>query len=685
MVKPGAMLGGRYRLVRELGRGGFGEVYLVEDARLGTELAAKVLSGPSMRDPHVREQFVAEARTAARVAGRHVVKVQDVGEDPEFGPFFVMEYLQGRSLLDHLRAQPNGHLPHDAVSSLFAQLKRALSKAHAQGVVHRDLKPENVFLAREEQGDEEVVKLLDFGLAKVLHEHESADLSRAMGTPTFAAPEQLRSVGKVNTYTDVWALGLLAYLTLTGKHYWQSANVARPRAGDVISEVLVDPLDAASVRASSQGVADRLPLGFDVWFGRCVDRDGTRRFGRADDCVDALQKVLAGQPEAPRSSAPGPASMRTGDGFLSMDFSATSEPPPPTVEPRRPTAPGPPPPPPTVATSVEPPPSAPTVKAPGGRGWVAAPLVLLVGGAVGYAALRGPSPVVTPTPMALGSIAAPSPVPPPNPPPPATTPAASVPAPPAPVVASPDPRNPWVAVAPPEGPVVLGVERDRTAEAIRGFRPRRRIEAPGAGFEIQRHEVSWGELDPWLGAHPDQRFPLPEWVAEEASERAGMPVAGVPWAVARAYCRGLGGDLPSEEQWEYAARGASRRPYPWGDTAIDLTRTWVYRGPSGPGPVGAAAQDVTSDTGLRDLLGNVREWTRDLWREDLPAQDESWVQNAQGEVYRAVRGLPLALGRPSVLPAEGAAWRDAMCAEGPCATRDDVRREMASIGFRCVR
>jgi formylglycine-generating enzyme required for sulfatase activity len=250
--------------------------------------------------------------------------------------------------------------------------------------------------------------------------------------------------------------------------------------------------------------------------------------------------------------------------------------------------------------------------------------------------------------------------------------------------------NPWVTITPPperynDGPMLLGVASERTPKGIAGFRPSRKITPPTVGYQMQTHEVTWGELTPWL-ASAQQTLVEPAWLAP-LTDKSAYPAAGVPWPLALAYCQAQGGSLPTEEQWEYAARGADRRPYPWGAQPLDKSRTAVLRGSEAvPVPVTTSGQDQTPGAAgaiLYDMLGNVQEWTADLWREDAPGSDEGWAQ--EGEyTYRAVRGLPLA-GTASVAPDEGVAWREVLCATGPCTEKLTSSATFQRVGFRCAR
>ena len=136
----------------------------------------------------------------------------------------------------------------------------ALGGAHAQGIVHRDLKPENLFLARSRRvGQGSLIKVLDFGIA-------------AVGSPFWMAPEQSRPGDALLPATDVWALGLIAFHLLIGRSYWRTARLEDASISAVLTEILMEPLESASARATWLGAGERVPAGFDAWFSRCVTR-----------------------------------------------------------------------------------------------------------------------------------------------------------------------------------------------------------------------------------------------------------------------------------------------------------------------------------------------------------------------------------------------------------------------------
>ena len=244
------------------------------------------------------------------------------------------------------------------------------------------------------------------------------------------------------------------------------------------------------------------------------------------------------------------------------------------------------------------------------------------------------------------------------------------------------PTNPFVRIAAAPFGLVLGVPED-TRSGTTGFRPTREITAPTYAYAIQAHEVTWAELDPHLASDPS--FVRPSWVPAEPSVRASLPATGVPWNVARAFCRSLGADLPSEEEWELAARGPSLAPYPWGDAPLTPVGTHAYAGEDARvRPVMTSPSDkrtIGADV-VYDLAGNAREWTRDLYRADEPGQDESFVHRGS-QTIRAVRGLPMRARLSSGTAVATVAHRTPLCAEGECPRAAESERE--NVGFRCVR
>jgi len=237
--QPGTLLGGRYRIVERLGRGGMGEVYRADDLKLGQQVALKFLSADVDADPARLTQLHNEVRTARLVSHPNVCRVYDIG-DMDGQTFISMEYVDGEDLSSLLRRI--GRFPQDRALAIARQICAGLSAAHERGVIHRDLKPANVMLDAAGRA-----RITDFGLAGV-----SGESLRA-GTPAYMAPEQLAG-GEVTARSDIYALGLVLYEIFTGRRALEAKNLAelirkREQEGVVPPSAIVPDLDAAIERA----------------------------------------------------------------------------------------------------------------------------------------------------------------------------------------------------------------------------------------------------------------------------------------------------------------------------------------------------------------------------------------------------------------------------------------------------
>jgi tRNA A-37 threonylcarbamoyl transferase component Bud32 len=292
---PNRVFGGDFRITRLLGEGGMGAVYLADQQSTSTPRALKLMQRELVQDPHMRERFAQEARLGSRIASDHVAQVVAAGIDVETGiPWIAMELLRGLPLDRYLATR--GPLAASEIRFLLEQLCHALGAAHAQGIVHRDLKPANVFLSVSRVvGLAYVVKVLDFGIAKVLAEAKTTRTA-AVGTPLYMAPEQYQA-GRVTPASDVWALGLMAFELLTGLSYWKAARGGDATPASIMFETCMAELRSPSARAAELGVEGLLPDGFDRWFDRCVNREPEGRFASASEAFDALAPLLG--PAAP--------------------------------------------------------------------------------------------------------------------------------------------------------------------------------------------------------------------------------------------------------------------------------------------------------------------------------------------------------------------------------------------------
>ena len=215
----GTIVAGKYRIRRVIGSGSMGIVCEAEHLEIGKRLAIKVIDASLAGMADIAMRFRQEARAASLVESQHIVQVFDVGTDEKLGLYLVMEYLTGEDLA--ARIARDKRLPTDTAVRLAVQVARGLAKAHEAGVVHRDLKPANIFLT-EREDDEPLVKILDFGISKVIDASRAESklkLTRAgtvVGTPQYMSPEQAQGLS-VDEKTDVWALGLVLYEMLAGR------------------------------------------------------------------------------------------------------------------------------------------------------------------------------------------------------------------------------------------------------------------------------------------------------------------------------------------------------------------------------------------------------------------------------------------------------------------------------------
>jgi serine/threonine-protein kinase len=290
-VPIGTVLVGKYRISREIGRGGMAVVYEAENIHIGKRVAVKVLAAELITSRIVRERFLREARAAAAVRSPYICDVYDAGEFDN-RPFLVMELLEGESLYDLMSNVRR--LDTEQTLKIIVQTAKGLAKAHAAHVVHRDLKPENLFLTKTEEG-EIVTKLLDFGLAKFyVPSDDSADQVRLtregalFGTPAYMSPEQARGRGEVDHRSDLWALGCIVYECLTGQTVW---NVDQGVAM-ILAQVASSPLPVPS------HLRPDLTPAFDEWFEKALDRDINNRFQTAREFALALADVLSPQNKA---------------------------------------------------------------------------------------------------------------------------------------------------------------------------------------------------------------------------------------------------------------------------------------------------------------------------------------------------------------------------------------------------
>jgi len=273
---------GNYRIVRLLGEGGFGEVYLAENPLLERRAAVKVLHTGLARDPELVRRFLNEARAASAIRHPNIIEVFDAGLTPEDAPYILMEFLEGVSLQKHLAEK--GRLGLDLVLDIARQAGSALGAAHAAGIVHRDLKPENVFLMPDPNLPGAVrVKILDFGIAKIKRSAASGGTMRTqagliMGSPAYMSPEQCKDSADVDFRSDIYSFGVIVYEALTGQPPFMAASA---------TEILVMQLTATPAPLR-EGIAN-VPLHVEAAVMRALAKERNGRFDSVASFVSALR------------------------------------------------------------------------------------------------------------------------------------------------------------------------------------------------------------------------------------------------------------------------------------------------------------------------------------------------------------------------------------------------------------
>jgi serine/threonine protein kinase len=300
-LQPGTTFADDFRVVRPLSEGGMGAVYVVEQLSTGRQRALKLMRAELVADPRQRARFEQEARIGSRIESEHVVEVVGAGVDRATGvPWLAMELLRGEDLASALKRR--GPLAAATTLEILEQLAHAVGAAHAAGIVHRDLKPENIFLAETKRtGARLMVKVLDFGIAKVVEEARTMHTA-AVGSPLWMAPEQTARGGQILPQTDIWAIGLIAFHTLTGRFFWRGAEQEGTTMAQLLREIVIDPLPLASQRARELGMAAALPHGFDGWFAHATDRSPPGRFADAAGQFQALKALFEYGATAPAPS-----------------------------------------------------------------------------------------------------------------------------------------------------------------------------------------------------------------------------------------------------------------------------------------------------------------------------------------------------------------------------------------------
>ncbi len=663
-AQSGRVLGGRYKLEQCIGSGGMGEIYRAKRMHIGDTVAVKVLRPDVVENEKSRQRFYREARAAAMLHHPNAVVIHDFGEDDDGTAYIVMELLVGQSLRQLLVEQ--GSINSARAYGIMRQACAALDAGHRNGIVHRDIKPDNIILL-DSHDDVDHIKILDFGIAKVLDkaldtlslEQRLTNVGSVIGTPHYMAPEQCQGE-EADARSDIYSLGVVLYELLTGV----APFIAKTPTGVAIKHVTEKPRPLRELKPSIPESVERVVLHalekdpnarpqttlelareFDA---ALANESDTLRFARSGEHleVDTLKFAQSREPEilpkAPEiggqlvADAPPqsyetavsippaatdqlkPSSEATTDQLKQADEAATellkpsgvtaeqtlatpdlktqamqqaemrqqTAAPAPVKEEKKKSE--------TKSARVAAPPKLAAPPAAKSK----TPLLIGVGalviGLIGLGALwlgSGKSQTETAATTASAS------------------PGAST-------QTSPSATSAYPEVKAPEGMVYVlgGVLRVGRDDGHENERPAHVVTVKP--FFIDRTEVTNEQYQKFIDekGYP----PPPAWGGNHFPEGAGaLPVTDVTWEDANAYAQWAGRRLPTEEEWEFAARGADdRRLYPWGEKWIaDAGNVKAdekdvrQMAPAGQFPKGA------SPFGVLDLSGNAWEWTSSDFKE----------------------------------------------------------------------
>jgi len=282
----GSLLLDRYRLLKKLGEGGMGAVYLAEHVTIKKRCAIKVLNPEYAHKADLVERFLQEARAASMIAHENVVEITDFGA-AHGSVFFVMEMLVGEDLADTIKR--DAPMPWSRVAPMALQICRALGAAHGKGIVHRDMKPENCFRI-ERSGNPDFIKVLDFGIAKVTSEDPNSTGGRLtstgmiFGTPTYMSPEQAQGQ-PVDHRADIYAVGVILYEMLTGQVPFSADNFM-----GILTKHMFDQPVAPSEVAPAAGIAPEV----EAIVLKALQKDRGFRFQSMQELAAAILAVGTG-------------------------------------------------------------------------------------------------------------------------------------------------------------------------------------------------------------------------------------------------------------------------------------------------------------------------------------------------------------------------------------------------------
>ena len=276
LPQPGELVAGRFHIIRELGKGGFGAVYHAKQVGIDKEVALKILLPSASSMEGASERFRREAMLSKELSHPNTITINDYGQTEDGLTFIAMEYLEGRTLEDEIRA--NGAMEPERVRHITSQILKSLAEAHARGIVHRDLKPANIMLV-EVFGESDFVKVLDFGIARAFEDNAEdykTKTGTVIGTPQYMSPEQLKG-GEIGPQSDIYSLGLIVAEMLCGYVIYANENTNL-----IIVAQLSDPM------CPIPAIVTQSSLGNAVY--RSVLKEPTQRFQTSQEMLQSLKE-----------------------------------------------------------------------------------------------------------------------------------------------------------------------------------------------------------------------------------------------------------------------------------------------------------------------------------------------------------------------------------------------------------